>query len=301
MKVLVANHWMKKMGGSETWCYTMIEELIRQQHDVSFFTLFPGIMSNKIKGIADCEVLTLLNRGHSFDLVLANHNSTVDHLHRFEHGKIIQTCHGVYPALEQPSYNACYHVSISKEVSDHLQRKGFNSAVIHNPVDLYRFRPKTKISEGSPRRVLSLAHGKALNYIIEKEFAKYGIEFTAHNKYSSPVFEVEDLINRHDMVVSLGRGCYEALACGRPVLVLDHRDKYMPMAGDGFLTDDNFMDILEFNCSGRAFKRTDIPEMVKESIDQYSEMPSEACRFLAESFFDVKLAVKKYTELWLWI
>ena len=38
------------------------------------------------------------------------------------------------------------------------------------------------------------------------------------NKYTNPVWKIEELMRESDLVVSLGRGAYEAMACGCPVV-----------------------------------------------------------------------------------
>ena len=76
MKILVANHWLEKLGGSETFTYTLTGELVRQGHWVDLFTFRPGKVSERI--LKDFGVGTSLD--HKYDLVLANHNTTVKKL-----------------------------------------------------------------------------------------------------------------------------------------------------------------------------------------------------------------------------
>lgn len=291
MNILVTNHWLKKLGGSETFTYTIIKELLRLGHHVEYFTLHPGMVSKRIEdlGISDrCNF--------KYDLILANHNSTIKELFKMKMtGPIVQTCHGVYPKLEQPCGIAHYHVSISEEVANNLAGKGFKSEIILNGIDLDRFRIITPPGE-KVRSVLSMVHSDDLNRSLELIFRNAGIEFHALNKYENPAWDVENFINQHDLVITLGRGAYEAMACGRPVLILDKRPYVNDTLGDGLLTPDNFNQVIRNNCSGRRYKRTDLREMIDQAIQCNPRDLGNKMKDLAYEYFDVKKNIQKYLD-----
>ena len=115
MNILVTNHWLKKLGGSETFTYTLIAALKKAGHDVDLFTNQPGLVSDRIA--TDLKVYSKRLKD-SYDLILANHNTCVRSV--YDRGPVIQTCHGIYPKLEQPSDKATAWVSISREVKNYL-------------------------------------------------------------------------------------------------------------------------------------------------------------------------------------
>jgi len=73
MKILVANHWLKKLGGSETFTYTLIGELVKQGHDVSYFTTQHGVVTGSIEK----DYGVKYSQSGSYDLILASHNEYV--------------------------------------------------------------------------------------------------------------------------------------------------------------------------------------------------------------------------------
>lgn len=298
MKILVTNHWLKKLGGSETFTYTLIAELKKQGHDVQFFTFHKGSVSSQVEKNLGCKYIDLQNVAHpvQFDLILANHHTTVAEAFTSCEGFIIQTCHGTIPKLEQPSAWADSFVGISNEVRMHLKSKGFPSVLILNGIDCERFTPKRKINT-TLQNVLSLSHSDKLNKKLAIYFSKKGINFICHNKYTNPTWNIEQSMNNADLVISLGRGCYEAMACGRPVLVLDHRPYQAPM-GDGLLLPENIDKIIKNNCSGRTNKYTDIYAMLDAALVNYNQKLSKWAREYALENLNITLQVKKYISIY---
>lgn len=288
MKILVANHWLKKLGGSETFTYTLIGELVKRGHELSFFTLQPGLVSDRI--IRDFGIAMHLKG--NYDLVLANHHTMVDLING--RGPIIQTCHGVYPKLEQPSKHACAYVAISEEVQRYLARFGYKATLIYNGIDCERFFPKSPT--GKLKNVLSLSHSADANWKLATACNSLGVRFKALNKYKNPVWEVEDYINEADLVVTLGRGAYESFACGRPVIVYDGRP-YQQMFGDGYIDGTNLDESLKYNCSGRRYKKHYDVLGLFQQLKYYRRGDGEELRKIALEKFNIKTAVDQYLEL----
>jgi glycosyltransferase involved in cell wall biosynthesis len=286
--ILVANNHLFEMGGSETFTYTLIEEISkRKDFNVEYFTFRKGVVSNKIEndlGVKFCSK-------KKYDLILANHNSCVDLL--YPKGFTIQTCHGIYPQLEQPSNKADAHVSISQEVQDYLALRGYCSRIILNGINLERFKPETFLS---PRlkTILSLCHSEEANKLIENICEKKGYNFLKAFKYSKPEWNIEKLINRADLVVGLGRSAYEAMACGRPVVVFDKRN-YFKSCCDGYVSENIGFSIL-YNCSGRYSKRFCDESDLQMEFSKYNVKDSEFLRTFAVSHLNIKDRVDDYIE-----
>src|SRR5690606_3879634 len=96
----------KNVGDTESFTLTMAEELIKRNFSVEYFTFRRG----KISELLENSGVNFMTK-KKYDLILANHNTCVSTLKN--RGTIIQTCHGIYPKLEQPSDDADAHVSIS--------------------------------------------------------------------------------------------------------------------------------------------------------------------------------------------
>ncbi len=294
MKILVTNHWLKKLGGSETFTYTMVGELKRLGHEVDVLTFQPGLVSDRIH--KDFGVPILSEVKSTYELILANHHTCVKAAHG--HGFIIQTCHGTVPKLEQPSPLADAIVSISEEIRNNILTRYALDAfdVIHNGIDCDRFKPVKPINQ-TVRNVLSLAHDDLFNIELFCHFQKRGIDFFYLNKYKNPLWNVEDQINKADMVISLGRGAYEAMACGRPVLVMDKRP-YQGAMADGLVNALNIDELIKTNLSGRACRITNFKLAIDSAIANYNYSLGHWCRTYALENLNIKNQIQQYLDLW---
>ena len=295
MKILVTNNTLAGVGGSETYAYTLIMELKRKGFHVDAVSASSlGSISKKLteNGISATSVVP----SKEYDLILMSHTSSISKLVGVK-GLRIQTCHGAYHLLEQPTREANKHVAVSEEVQKHLKGLGFESSVIHNGVDLDRFKPVNSIGS-SVKTILSLSQSGTLNQRLKKICAQLGIKLIELNKFANPVFNVEDYINQADMVVSIGRGVYESLACGRVVLCLDQRHYIgSKPVGDGIVTEANIRDLLRFNCSGR-FSRTEFDDnKIIQAIQSYKKEMGDFGREFANSELNISHQVDKYLAL----
>ena len=171
------------------------------------------------------------------------------------------------------------------------------STIIHNGVDVDRFSPIKPINT-KLKKVFSLAHDQGVNQLTANACAKAGIEFEWHNKYINPIFDIEKKIQEADLVVTLGRGAYESMACGRPVFILDNRGySGQGMVGDGLLTADTIDKSLENNCSGRAFKKRFTEAMVLEEFAKYDSSLGDYFRDYALKNFNMDIQLEKYLAI----
>jgi glycosyltransferase involved in cell wall biosynthesis len=287
--ILVATNNLTNVGGTETFTYTLIEELVKRNiYNVEYFSFKKGMYSEKIENDFGIEYF----KKKDYDLILANHKSCVDFL--YGKGFIIQTCHGVFPSLEQPSIRADAFVSISEEVKKHLKLKGFDSTLILNGINLNKFKVINPVSK-SIKKLLSLCHSDEANEFLKKVCSIKNIEFIKAYKYKNPVLNVEKIMNHADIVVGLGRSAYEAMACGRPVIVYDKRD-YFESYSDGYVKD--ILDLsIEFNCSGRYLKRKIVIDDFLLEIEKFDTKDSLFFRNFAIANFCIEKTTDKYLEV----
>lgn len=285
MKILCCTNHLDRLGGSETFTYTLVTTLRKMGHEVDVFTLMPGLVSDALGGAKE----TLEK---SYNLILVNHTTCMSFLDnsRIE-GKRIMTCHGIFPEIEQPVAGASEYVSISEEVQDHLAKLGFPSEIIRNGIDCERFTPKTYI--GPLKKVLSLCQGEEANWMIEQACSKLGLEF---EKLEERVFNVEEKINDAEVVFSLGRGVYETMACGRVPIIFDTRP-YTPSYADGMVQMDRIADMVKNNCSGRRFKKTWAVDDIVAEIGLYKPEMGFENRNYALKHFNARLQVEAYLAL----
>lgn len=286
--ILVANNHLVQVGGSETFTYTMIKELLSRDFDVEYFALVRGDFSKKLEK----ELKVKFKSKKKYDLILANHNTCVEAL--MGYGFIIQTCHGIYPQLEQPSICANFHVAISQEVQNHLAIKGFVSVIIMNGIDNSKFYSKKSINK-ELKNVLSLCQSEEANLFLKKICNNLNLKFTSIDKNSNPTWNIEDVINDSDLVIGLGRSAYEAMACGRPVIVFDKR-AYSESYADGYVTNKLATSIIN-NCSGRFYKIKLTDEIMVQELSKYNAADGEILRQYILDNMTVQLAVERYLNL----
>lgn len=296
MKILITNNTLDTIGGSETHAYALIKQLSKD-NEVTAFSKRLGTIANILKNdIIKVVDKTSNLKPNDFDLILASHTSTIPHIMNFN-CTTVQTCHGIFTTLEQPTALVNKHVAISQEVKDHLATEEFKSKLILNGIDCERFKPINKLSK-TLKTILSLSHSIPLNNILQGICDKHKIKLITKNKYTNPVFNIEKEINKADLVISVGRGVYESMACGRSVLVLDNRHySNKGLIGDGIVIDQNINNFILNNCSGRYSSRKFNPQQIEDEIFKYDYKQGEFNRFYASVELNIINQANKYLEM----
>lgn len=284
--ILITNNHLADFAGSEMWTYTMVKEFERQGHNVEVYTREPGAISDMLNYKPLNELRT------EYDLIIINHNSCLKDLKDIEGFKIF-TSHGIYPKLEAVANGADAYVGISQEILDHNKKYGWDLNLIYNPIDCERFQNKNKIHT-KIKKVLSLCKSNEANEIVKEACDKLEIEVLRCEQCSY----VEDTMNEVDLVITLGRGAYEAMACGRPVIVFDWRHYVGKAFGDGYVNKDNRLNFLKNNFSGRySNKIFGVDELVSE-LKKYDKGQSNELANFSKQTFNVKKIANDYLNLW---
>lgn len=291
-KILLGQNHLHTLGGSETFIYTMAQELVRLGHHVDILTMQEGIMSEMIKANLGCSVNNISN---SYDVAFLNHTTVVHGvMNLFPGSNIIQTCHGIFPQLEQP-VQGVRHVSISKEVQNYLTSKGLESTLIHNGINCDIFCPEQEPSK-KINKMFSLSQSDQFNQMLIEIGNELGIQVEYNNKFTSPRLDIQNVIKKADLVVSLGRGAYEGMACGKPVLIADQRP-YQPGLMDGMVTSENIDGFLENNCSGRKTQQPVSKENLINEINKYDHKQGNKNREYVLQNLNIQKQVQEYLKL----
>lgn len=289
LNILVGTNHLDRTGGTESFTYSLIKALIELSHNVEYFTFSKGVISNLIEK----ELNVSFKTKNKYDLILANHNTIVKKLHKY--GYIIQTCHGIYPELEQPSPFADYYVAISEEVQQYLLSKGYFSSLIRNGIDCSTFKPERPLNK-TPIKILSLCQSVKAHEVVESACKALKIDFLRADKFIDNTLSVPKLINQADIVVGLGRSAYEAMACGRPVIVFDNRSYINKNLGDGYLPDNLALSV-NYNCSGRALNKIfEVNDLILE-IARYDLNHGQVVLQYAQTQLNSKIQAQKYINL----
>lgn len=290
MNVLVGNNHLESIGGSEMYTYDIIKSLSKKEGvSVEYFTFHRGQVSEKIED----ELKVSFKSKKKYDLVVASHYPVIEELCLL--GPTIQVCHGIVPGLEEPNPLADIHVSVSQEIADSLKRKGFKSEVLLNGLDLQTKRNNKPI-HNTVERILSLCQSEKANEVLREICREEGWSFTSFNKNVNPTFYIENVINEHDMVIGLGRSCFDAMACGRPVVIYDQRE-YNGNLADGYLHPELFDSFVLHNCSGRYAQKTLDKASLKKEILKYRLEDGGELRKIAEQKLDVDKLTDSFIAL----
>lgn len=285
LRILLANNHLDNFAGSETWTYAMAKQLEKMGHEVSVYTRQKGKVSEMLNTVDVPD--------EEYDLLIINHNSCLRELADVR-GFKIYTSHGIYPALEQPIEGANRYVAITPEVQHHLKSEGFDASIIYNGVDMERFNIKNPVNP-TLENVLCMCKGEDAAALVSEACDTLGLNF----RWIKDFWNVEEEINEADLVVTLGRGAVEAMSCGRDVIVLDSRH-YMQMGivGDGSIRPENAKEIMKHNYSGRSKNSNFNLSMLIAELKKYNPDKAKMNRNHVSIFHDIRVAAKKYLELY---
>lgn len=266
MRILITNHHLQHVGGTEKWVYAMACELRARQHDVEVFTFMRGMTSEKLE---EAGISVIDNPFGRYDLCMVNHGTCLAVVRAKCQGPVVFTSHGPHHPLEFPGPGADYYVGVSEEVrATHIQR-GYDMQVIRNGIDLQEFCPGP-VNDREPR-VLSMCKGIDAGAIVEAAAHRCGLNFFGVHYLGKPAWDMAREIRYADLVFACGRSAYEALACGKTVVVFDHRSA--GLKADGLLTAENIGLVAQCNCSGRYGLLDWRMEDVERAMQEYAPSP----------------------------
>lgn len=299
MRILLANYQMNELTGSDTYTYTMAEALNRHGHNVVVFTPFPGIVSDNLSN--DIPVTNSLNlSSYKFDVAHVHHNVIACKVReQFPDLPIISVCHGTVPFLEQPVLDLNIHkfIAVSDEVFRHLQKKNVSKdklEIIRNAVDIKRFYPEKPINE-KLKNVLVLSnhvYGDTKK-MIQDAAKKLNLNLTFIGKQTKAYFNIEEYINKNDLVITIGRGVLESMACGRVVLIYDK------FGGDGVVTRELIHESKLNNFSGRRYGKKYTTNDFIKVFKEYDYKQGVDNRELAEKCFNIDNRLDEFEKIYI--
>lgn len=285
MKILLTNHSLMYVGGTEKWTYTMAKCLADRGHEVEVFTFLEGMTSEKITPFA--KVITEV--GDGYDLVLANHHTCQYQVNDMECPKI-RTSHGPKHPFEVPIAGADAYVCVSRETR--AEYANFRPTVITNGVDLDLFYPEDK----KEKHAVIATKDKNTGVLVASCLQERGWTFDAYHYTTAPVWDPSVLVNRASVVIGCGRTAIEALAAGCDVLLVDARNTNKSPRTDGWVTEENIEHLRQVNFSTRAYGKEATREVIDLLLAGYEESTGWQ-RPWAKENADVEEKVDAYLEI----
>lgn len=290
----MANYYLGGVTGSETWTYTVAEELRARGHEVGVACKrYVGGCGDEVSFIRCADWPDSLPRGWHPDVIHAHHAPCARWARRvLPDVPMVYVSHSAQEPLEQMPKDCgiSFGFAVSGEVRGEMVARGplelEQTALIGQPVNVKRFRPRAPVN-ATIRRILvvSARMPKRRARIIEEaaHYLRVAIRFVGGVGRWKSQGAMAQLYNWADVVFSMGRGVCEAMCCARVPVVFDK------WGGDGMVTTENARALAWYNFSGRKFGRDwTLPELLTV-LGKYEAEQGRDLRLLAVPECDVRL------------
>jgi hypothetical protein len=274
VKLLVANHQLDRLAGSELHTLDLCRGFKHAGHDVSVFTLEPGIVSDLLKE----EGFRLFSPHNAlamerqrFDLVYLHHSTcevflgiTFAGCIPIVRGFVSRKGPAAVPTNGSFLSGALY---ISEEVQEAMSSYNANipSLVARNVYDERHVPSGVAIGERRPNKpnfaLVSNHLDLDLVRLLQDAAGKGSCSFTHFGHPNKRVPITAQSLMSFNAVISIGRTVPFAAALGKPVYVCDIH------GSDGWLTRQNYKESQSCNFSGRRFAIRDWSLVNQELLD----------------------------------
>jgi hypothetical protein len=258
MNILLTNNRIKDYTGSEIDTANIANYFISLNHNVDIFTLEYGNpllkhLNEKVRIIGYENADILLD---NYDLIWSHHFPLLDYIlfsKKIKAKYINYSCLSSYEPYEMPPLYYKFLTSVtylSKETIDCFKKQNIdmkNFSFFPNYVYDEYFKNIKTINKLKKICIVS-------NHIPQE--LKEAKKIFENNKYSVDIYGLgytetminADILNKYDLVISIGKTVNYALGLGIPVFCYDH------FGGDLYITKENIKDSFNFNFSGRYKK-----------------------------------------------
>lgn len=186
---------------------------------------------------------------YQYDHLIFSDSLTQDRFKNYS-GQKIFIVHGLEEKYFTPIVDDCDFIfCVSPFMTETYQAKlpDFKVHYLPNLIDTNRFHIRSQVSNQlRSALVMDFRFGTTYGNELRKLAKKHGFRLTLHSSQDTlnQIWKIEDLIFEHDLVFAYGRSAYEAMACGRNVIVFGRN------GGDGFMDLETLPKSFERNCSG---------------------------------------------------
>lgn len=298
MKILLTNHQLLNLRGTEIFTYTIAKFLKKNGHQVFVYSRYIDKMLPLFEKIS-VPVTNNLDKikNSKFDIAHVHHNiNAVEIRHAFHSLPIIFLSHGVRPFLEQPpifNLKISKFLAVSEDVEKNLINKGCSknrTSIFRNLVDSQLFISKKQINY-KPKKALVISstidEEKEKNITFACKRLKISVKFVGGKFGSVDNRTLPNLINKADIVFTLGRGAIEAMMCERIPIVYDW------LGGDGLVTPKNITEIMKVNFSGRLLRKKFNTDQLIQEIKKYKQAYGKSLRKICLKYFDADNNIKE--------
>lgn len=256
MKILISVHNFDELRGQQTFIGALINQWVTD--DITIFSPHKG----KVADIYDIEVVNYLDKEYDFILMF-------NYFYDFEKSnayKVYYCNDANAPFSEFDLYKVDKFICISEEIQHKMKIEGIEADIIRNGINTNKFLNINPVNDKLKRIMLynyiSDVDLKTLERVCDKNKIFLDKRFMT---FGNRKFWIERKINNFDLIISVGRGCYEAMSCGREVLI------WGQYGMDG-LASEGFDEFLKCNCSGRSKRMVQISgDLLFSYLKKYSK------------------------------
>ncbi|MBZ0182679.1 MAG: TDP-N-acetylfucosamine:lipid II N-acetylfucosaminyltransferase [Melioribacteraceae bacterium] len=303
LKILITNHHLLDYTGSEVYTLTIAECLKKAGHEIIVYSKYVDKIKIEFDRLNIPIVQNLSEIADlKFDIAHVHHNiNALEVRYHFPKLPIVFLSHGVIPFLEQPPYTEIgisKYLAVSSEVKNNLIKHGISDesiTIIGNLIDSNKFKQYSP-ANSSPKQVLVISAKiddvSAAKIIKACELLGLQYKFVGGRFGEVTQVQLIELINKSDLIFSLGRGIIESILCGRVVFVFDKN------GGDGIVTSSNYDEIAFSNFSGRCYSKQFTVEEIVDEIKKYSLEDSRIVFNKVYKNHSTEVAIPKLIEIY---
>ena len=237
MRVVISHEAFDAFAGTETYMFTVAQELAALGHDVLIYAQRTGPMADFARSHGLRATATAEELPASCDAVLAQDAASAFELAgRYPAAVRVLVAHSDFFALQAPPQfeGVCQAIVVLNDrVGRYVEQLAFHAPIVrlHQPIDLKRFRPSGH-PPARPRRAVVIGNyvRGARAQLVEDACAKAALHVSWVGSHAEPTARPEHAVADADVVIGLGRCVLEAMAAGRAAYV------YGIAGGDGWVT-----------------------------------------------------------------
>ncbi|MCB9812845.1 MAG: glycosyltransferase [Pseudomonadales bacterium] len=300
MKILLTNHHLNGLTGSEIFTFTVANFLLKNSNQVILYSKFidetlPFFESKNVEVISDLNLI----KNEKIDIAHVHHvTSALEVRYYFPDLPMVYLSHGIIPDLEQnpeliSNLDIAKFLAVSEEVKDNLIKSGVNKSnveIFRNIFNTDLFHEKRKINKKLKNVLVVSAR---IDENKENKIKKACAELNLNLKFVGGRFgwknqkQISELIQCSDVVFSLGRGVIETMLSGRVPFVFDY------LGGDGLITPENYKESMTCNFSGRKNQKDYSVAELKKELSKYNYEYGVRLKELALKEFSANIKIKE--------